>query len=114
MGKHMNHILTGNGWWMLNKAITHQLGIDAALLLADLISKYEYFKNRDMLEDDTFFNLRGEIEADTTIPIYRQNKAIKILQSKKLLEISNKGIPPKTRFKLNLKNIKKLVNDSYY
>lgn len=111
--KEKKNILSQSSWWMVNKALTKEIGLDASVLLSDLLSKYEYFENRGMLEDGTFFNKRVEIEADTTIPPYRQNKAIQILVKRKLISVTNKGIPPKTRFKVNLLEINKLISSLY-
>lgn len=109
--KEKKNILSQTAWWMINKALTKELGIDASLLLSDLLSKFEYFEDRNLLDDDGFFfNTRENIETDTTIPLYRITKAIEVLKFKKLIETNNKGIPPKSRFKLNMISINKLID----
>ncbi len=81
----MPNILTQSSWWVINKAITKEVGIDAALLLADLISKQEYFEDRGMLDENGyFFNTRDNIQEDTTLTLYRQNNAISILKRRNL------------------------------
>ena len=113
--KEYKNILSQSSWWVINKAVTKSIGIDASLILSDLMSKHEYFLNRGMIDEQGFFfNTRDNIENDTTIPIYRQNKAIEILKQYGLVEITNKGIPPKTRFKLNFKNIDKLIDSLHF
>ena len=106
-------ILSQSGWWMVNKEITREIGLDASVLLSDLLSKYEYFEKRGMLENGTFFNKRDDLQKDTTIPLYRQNKAIEILVKKKLISVTNKGVPPKTRFRVNILEINKLISKVY-
>ena len=64
-------ILSQSAWWILNKSLTKKIGIDASLILSDLISKQEYYESINKLEDDgSFFNERDKIEIDTTISIY--------------------------------------------
>ena len=106
------NILSQNAWWTINKAITKEVGIDASILLSDLISKFEYFRDRNMLDKDGyFFNTRENIMKDTTLTLHRQNKALEILKEKMFLSYHNKGVPPKTRFKLNLNYISEIVKE---
>jgi hypothetical protein len=110
----MSNILSQSSWWILNKALTKIVGIDAALLLADLISKQEYFYARGELgKDGSFFNTRENIMKDTTLTFYRQNTALRILQDKGFLTFANKGVPPKTRFILNLEYISKIISEAH-
>ena len=39
----MKHLLSSTAFLILNKSVSKQLGLKAAVLLADLISKEEYF-----------------------------------------------------------------------
>lgn len=106
------NILSQSAWWTINKALTKEIGIDASLLLSDLLSKREYFKTRNQLaEDGSFFNTRDKIKEDTTLTLHRQNKALEILKEKMFLTYSNKGVPPKTRFNLNIHYINEIVKE---
>lgn len=105
------NILAQSAWWTINKAMTMKLGIEASLLLSDLIWQYEKFKLAGTLQkDDSFFNTRETIEKNTTLSIHKQRMALAVLKEENLIESYTKGIPPKAYYKLNLKNINDLVN----
>lgn len=104
------NILSQSAWWTLNKNITKELGIDASILLSDLLWRQEYWEGRKDLDSEGFFFCkREEIENDTTLTLHRQNKALMLLKDKCLIEYKTKGVPPITRFKVNKKYLNKLV-----
>ena len=108
-------ILSETSWWPVNKLFTRKYGIDAALIIADLSSKQEYFKGRKMLDKNGyFFNEKKDIERDTSISPYRQDKAFKILTDIKVLDTEiRKGIPPKRYYRVNINRLNKLVLSLY-
>jgi len=104
------NILSQTAWWPLNKKVTQILGIDAALLLSDLISKQEYFEERNLLDKEGFFfNTKEDIESDTTLPRRRQESAIKILTDYKLIEYKIKGVPAKSSYKVIVSAVNQFV-----
>jgi len=90
----MKNILSQNAFWIVNKSIARAVGIDAALLLSDLVTKQEYFAT------EWFFNTAGNIEEDTTLSPHQQRKAIKVLVDKGFIETKLKGLPAKQNFKV--------------
>jgi len=96
-------ILGQGGFWVINKRVAKLTSINAAIMIADLASKREYFlMNKDItLEDGWFFNTQENIELDTSLSPYEQRKACELLVSKGFLEIKKFGIPAKNHFKLN-------------
>lgn len=109
------NILSETSWWPVNKLFTRKYGIDAAVIIADLSSKQEYFRGRRMLDrEGFFFNEKKDIETDTSISPYRQDKALKILIDIEVLETEiKKGIPPKRYYKVNVNKLNKLVLKLY-
>ncbi len=109
------NILSETSWWPVNKHFTRKYGLDAAVIIADLSSKQEYFQNRDMLTDDGFFfNEKLDIEHDTSLSPYRQDKAVKMLVDIGVLETEiKKNIPPKRFYKVNVKKINTLLLELY-
>ncbi len=59
----MKHLLSSTAFLIVNKELAKQVGLKAAVLLADLISKEEYFISKGMT-DGWFFNTEANIEAD--------------------------------------------------
>ena len=96
----MKHLLSSTAFIVLNKELAKQVGINAAILLADLISKEEYFIANGMT-DGWFFNTENNIELDTTLNSYHQRTSLKILKDFKLIEVKRRGMPAKQYFKIN-------------
>ena len=103
-------ILKGEGFVIINKTIMKILGIDGALLLGELVSEYSYFEKSDQLTEDGYFFSKSEnIENNTTLSYYKQNEALKVLQSWGFVETDLRGVPAKKYFKLNLDEILKFT-----
>ena len=95
------HILGQHAHWNVNKKLARLVGLEAALLISDLISKREYFiQNKDITLEDWFFNTQENIEVDTGLTPHQQRKAFEILKSHGFIETQRKGIPAKQHFKI--------------
>jgi len=95
------HILGRHAHWNVNKKLARLVGLEAALLISDLISKREYFiQNKDITLEDWFFNTQENIEVDTGLTPHQQRKAFEILKSHGFIETQRKGIPAKQHFKI--------------
>jgi len=106
----MKHLLSSTAFIVLNKELARQVGLKEAVLLADLISKEEYFIANGMT-DGWFFNTEANIEKDTTLTPYQQRKCLKTLKTNLVLETKRKGIPAKQYFKINELQVIKLLNN---
>ena len=106
----MKHLLSSSAFIVLNKELARQVGLKEAILLADLISKEEYFIENGMT-DGWFFNTEANIEKDTTLTPYQQRKCLKTLKTNLVLETKRKGIPAKQYFKINELQVIKLLNN---
>ena len=95
----MKHLLSSSAFLIVNKQLAKQVGLKGAVLLADLISKEEYFMANGMT-DGWFFNTAKNIEEDTCLTSHQQRKAIKILKELGIIETKVIGIPAKQHFKI--------------
>jgi hypothetical protein len=95
----MKHLLSSTAFLVLNKELARRIGLKEAVLLADLISKEEYFIANGMT-DGWFFNTAKNIEADTCLTSHQQRKAIKRLKDLGIIETKLVGIPAKQHFKI--------------
>ena len=86
----------------LNKNIINTYGIDIALWIADIFSRWDYFRKKDKLEDGYFFISQKKIKESTKLSLDKQTKIIKILKKDKIIETHRKGIPPKNWYKINV------------
>ena len=106
----MKHLLSSTAFLVLNKELARQIGLKEAVLLADLISKEEYFIANGMT-DGWFFNTEANIEKDTTLTAYQQRKALKSLKKVGIIETKRKGVPAKQYFKINEELVVKFLNN---
>ena len=95
----MKHLLSSSAFLIVNKQLAKQVGLKGAVLLADLISKEEYFISKGMT-DGWFFNTAKNIESDTSLTSHQQRKAIKNLKDLGIIETKVVGIPAKQHFKI--------------
>ena len=95
----MKHLLSSSAFLIVNKQLAKQVGLKGAVLLADLISKEEYFIANGMT-DGWFFNTAKNIEEDTCLTSHQQRKAIKNLKDLGIIETKVIGIPAKQHFKI--------------
>jgi len=105
----MKHLLSSSAFLIVNKQLAKQVGLKGAVLLADLISKEEYFIANGMT-DGWFFNTEANIERDTTLTSYQQRKVLKSLKKYQIIETKRKGIPAKQYFKINEANLLKILS----
>lgn len=108
----MKQLLSSSAYLVVNKRLAKRVGIQAAILLADLISKEQYFIDNNMLDNGWFFNTSDNILKDTTLTRFQQNKAITLLKEIKFLDCKLKGIPATLHFKILEDNIYKYFKTS--
>tara|TARA_R110000787_G_scaffold109662_3_gene218227 strand:+ start:3148 stop:3768 length:621 start_codon:yes stop_codon:yes gene_type:complete len=106
----MKHLLSSSAFLIVNKSLAKQIGLKETVLLADLISKEEYFIANGMT-DGWFFNTEANIEADTTLTPFMQRKCLKALRKYGIIETKRKGIPAKQFFKINEGVVVKFLNN---
>ena len=95
-------LLASDGFLSVNKHIARIVGLDAAVLLAELASAHNYFESRDQLTaDGMFFETVEHIQENTTLTQYQQAKAVKVLSNAGILETKKIGIPAKRYFLIN-------------
>ena len=106
----MKQLLSSTAFLVVNKELAKNIGLKETVLLADLISKEEYFINNGMT-DGWFFNTEANIQKDTTLTPYQQRNALKALKKYEIIETMRKGIPAKQYFKINEEQVVKFLNN---
>jgi len=106
----MKHLLSSSAFLVVNKCLAKQIGLKETILLADLISKEEYFIANGMT-DGWFFNTEANIEADTTLTSFQQRKCLKVLRKYGIIETKRRGVPAKQYFKINEQLVIKFLNN---
>lgn len=103
--------LAADGFLTVNKHLAKIVGLDAAVLMAELASTYNYYESTDQLTDDgMFFETVERIEENTTLTKYQQAKAVSVLTDAGVLETRKIGIPAKRYFKIDESALLALVD----
>jgi len=109
----MKHLLSSTAYLVVNKQLARQVGLKAVVLLADLISKENYFIENGTIKDGWFFNTSKNIERDTTLTNYQQKKAIKKLEKIGFIQTELKGMPATLHFKILENKISTYLKTSF-
>lgn len=102
-------LLNSGNYQIYNRKVAKALGsIGAAIMLAELVNRYQYHKERDELltfdkhEGEWFYYTLEKCEERTVFTRSKQDSAIQILQKHNLVEKAQIGLPSKRNFRLNL------------
>lgn len=106
-------LLRSDGSIMVNKNFILALGLNEAVLFCELLSRYNYFKKREMLTNGYFFNTQYDLQAATGLGEKAQRTAIKNLKMFKLLDVKLMGMPAKRYFKIipDAERIRELLSE---
>ena len=95
-------LLSSSNVGYYNKEIAKMFGLNEAIILSELCSKYEYWKKENKLtEDEFFFETQETIEENTTLTPRQQRPTLKHLEDLHLIETKLVGIPAKKYFRIN-------------
>lgn len=104
------NLLSSNSYLTVNKKLAREVGLDAAVLFADLASSQLYWQNENKLIGGYFYKTQSDIEEQTTLSIKVQQKCCKILKDKGLLKSKLKGLPAVKHYSIDESCIKNLLN----
>ncbi|MDN3641160.1 hypothetical protein QWY87_00495 [Lutimonas halocynthiae] len=108
MKKKITHV-SKKGFNQSSKIIAYKLGINASIILSNLIYKHNYWYDENKLK-----NIDGEyyfyityinLQAETTLNQSAIKKAIKALKNADLINVKRKGVPATNHYCLNQKAI---------
>lgn len=105
-------LLAADGYIIFNKSLARIVGREGALLIGELVSKFRYYRNNNMLANDEFFYATIEdIEDNTTLNAYEQRKVIKQLVSMNLLTVERRKDGLRF-FKINFQQLQELFSET--
>lgn len=105
-------LLAGDNFVVLNRHILRHLGINQALLLAELASEQNFFEGEHKLTKDGFFYATiDNIEKNTTLSRKQQDAAIKGLVSKGLIEYKVQGMPASRYFRVKEEKFLEILSE---
>lgn len=106
----LTQMLATRNYIIVNKPLAKLLGINASIMLGELCSEYEYWKNQGKLEEgEYFFSTTSNIEENTTLTRKLQDTAIKKLKEIDLIDTKLMGLPAKRYFRINQEKLENLL-----
>lgn len=100
------NMLSDDAFWMVNKRLAQVVGIEAALLLADLISREKYWvRHKKIGVGGGFFVTARELETDFFVKRYTRQSMQNELLKAGYLKIIKRGQPARNFFYLQHKKI---------
>lgn len=103
-------LLSSDNFISVNKSLVKIVGLEAAVLLGNLASEYEYWESREELQDGFFFSTVENIEDKTGLTAYQQRQAINKLEGLKIIETRKMGIPAKRYIRISEQQVVQILN----
>jgi hypothetical protein len=103
------NLLSSKSFLIVNKKLSRIIGLESAVLLADLASAQLYWDGTDKVSDGFFYRTQAEIEEETTLSAKVQLKCVKVLEEYGLLETALRGLPAVKHYRLKSDAISDLL-----
>ena len=104
-------LISTSNFITVNKDLIKVLGLEEAILFGELASEYDYWNNKNEIEDGYFYSTIENIEEKTTLTAYKQRKCLENLKSKGIIDIQIRGIPAKRYIKINEEKVVEIFNN---
>lgn len=83
----------------LNRPLAHAVGLMETVVYSALIAKWQYYSDRDKLEQDGwFYSTIADLEESTSLSDKQQKRCITVLEKRGLIKCSQRGMPAKRSF----------------
>ena len=102
-------LIESKGYITVSKELARNIGLDETMILTELLSKYNYWKDKEKLTEEGYFYITiKDLKHETTLTKYRQTQAINNLKKMNLIKTKKQGLPAKRYFTISEKEIIKL------
>ena len=92
-------LIASDSFLCINKCIAKAFGLDAAVMIAELATCYNYWESQGGLtEDGMFYETVERMEENTTLTKYQQLKAIAVLEDAGVYKCSKEGMKSFEKF----------------
>ena len=105
------NLLASDNFITVNRSIASVVGLEAAVILGELVSEYLYWKDRDGLTDGYFFSTVENLEQKTFLSAHSQRQALEKLKEYGMVDVVKQGMPAKRYIKIFESKIEEVVND---
>lgn len=103
--KEMHQMGAGNSFQYYNVEWARSIGVNASILLRNLISKDKQLTEVDKHYDNWFYHLRNSITEQTALKEGCIKTAVKVLVLYDIISIKYKGMPKKAYYKINCEKL---------
>ena len=103
------NLIASEGFITVNKTLIKLFGLEAALILGELAGEEMYWEHTGKSEDGFFYSTAENLEENTGLTRYQQDKAIKKLEQAGILDTVVKGMPATKHFKFNQERIFEII-----
>jgi lipase chaperone LimK len=103
-------LLSAKSFLTVNKQLAKIVGLESAVLFADLAGSQLYWESEGKLKDGYFFRTQAEIEEQTTLSAKVQQRCCKELEQKGILKTKLKGLPAVKHYSIDESCIENLIN----
>lgn len=105
-------LLSTDGFIQVNKTLIKKVGLHEAVLIGELCAEYNYWEERDMLDDGYFYSTRDNIEENTGLSEHYQRKALSHLYELGIILIEKRGLPAKNYYKIDFNILLSVIETS--
>lgn len=108
-------IISQTAFWQVNKQIASIVGLDAALLLTELVDRHTMHEHQLIERDGLFyfFATSDDIQKETTLSYRNQKNAIESLEKHRVIFTKLMGTPAKLHFSICENKIWQMLNTSF-
>lgn len=108
----ISKLLSTDGFIQVNKTLIKKVGLHEAILIGELCAEYNYWEERDMLDDGYFYSTRDNIEENTGLSEHYQRKALSHLYELGIILIEKRGLPAKNYYKIDFNILLSVIETS--
>ena len=105
-------LIASSSFISVNKHVAKMFGLDAAVLIGELASESEYWRENGELNNGWFYSTIENVEEKTTLSAHKQRKALSVLQDAGIIEVEYKGLPKKRHIRINERKLLNAVGDN--
>lgn len=108
----LKNILGSEAHWQVNKALARRIGLEAAVLVGDLITQESYWVDKDKLDDNGgFFYTVEKIRSQLGIGKKPVARLQKILLAEGIVIIKKRGVPAKNYWYLQHEKLLQILSE---
>lgn len=101
------------GWYMVNKKLAKEWGIESAFIFSHLLDCYEYHNGNGTLDNGWFYATAEDVEEQIGTKRRVQERAIETLVQAGVIETKLRGVPARRNFRFT-ENCEEVVFDLIY